>query len=314
MAEETIRDLVDTFDNTEEQVRNFLNRISDEEAVQKNKDFDTENWDSLNTVVAFFSLPDNIFDSMKELVIQELIRESNDPAFLNSVAYSIKKDNITADQLTDELKEVDKIIDEYENEILTPTKKEFLKRIIYGVYTVILRNEFKDDDKIIVPIETCRENAKIPKYAHTTDAGVDFYSTDDYVIAPGETVMIPTGLKMAIPEGYALLIQPRSGLSKKTKLRICNVPGLVDSGYRDEIVVLIENIEPKVKNIIGDYDSFGKYRIDGVEYGKDYIIEKGMRFAQGRFVKVPTAIFKEVDEVGSIGENRGGGFGSSGEK
>lgn len=83
-------------------------------------------------------------------------------------------------------------------------------------------------------------------------------------------------------------------------------------GYRDEIGVLIENTEPKIKNIIGDYDSFGNYKIDGVEYGKDYVIEKGMRFAQGRFVKVPTAIFKETNDVRSIGEDRGGGFGSSG--
>ena len=305
MAEETIKNLIDSIDNAEEEIQNFLSKITSE-------GFDTQDLGDMTTIAAFFSLPDDLFDGLKEHVIQEIIRECNDPAFLNNISYSIKKDNITADQLTDELSGIEKIIDEYESEVLTPNKKEFLKRLMYGMYNIILQNEFRDDDKIIVPIETCRENAKIPRYAHVTDAGVDFYSTDEYVIAPGETVLIPTGLKMAIPEGYALLIQPRSGLSKKTKLRICNTPGLVDSGYRDEIGVLVENTEPKIKNIIGDYDSFGNYKIEGVEYGQDYIIEKGMRFAQGRFVKVPIAIFKETNDVRSIGEDRGGGFGSSG--
>jgi dUTP pyrophosphatase len=305
MAEETIKNLIDSIDNAEEEIQNFLSKITSE-------GFDTQDLGDMTTIAAFFSLPDDLFDELKEHVIQEIIRECNDPAFLNNISYSIKKDNITADQLSDELSGIEKIIDEYESEVLTPNKKEFLKRLMYGMYNIILQNEFKDDDKIIVPIETCRENAKIPRYAHVTDAGVDFYSTDEYVIAPGETVLIPTGLKMAIPEGYALLIQPRSGLSRKTKLRICNTPGLIDRGYRDEIGVLIENTEPKIKNIIGDYDSFGNYKIDGVEYGQDYVIEKGMRFAQGRFVKVPTAIFKETNDVRSIGEDRGGGFGSSG--
>ena len=305
MAEETIKNLIDSINNAEEEIQNFLSKITSE-------GFDTQDLGDMTTIAAFFSLPDDLFDELKEHVIQEIIRECNDPAFLNNISYSIKKDNITADQLSDELSGIEKIIDEYESEVLTPNKKEFLKRLMYGMYNIILQNEFKDDDKIIVPIETCRENAKIPRYAYITDAGVDFYSTDEYVIAPGETVLIPTGLKMAIPEGYALLIQPRSGLSKKTKLRICNTPGLIDSGYRGEIGVLVENIEPKVKNIIGDYDSFGNYKIDGVEYGQDYIIEKGMRFAQGRFVKVPTAIFKETNDVRNIGEDRGGGFGSSG--
>ena len=305
MAEETIKNLIDSIDNAEEEIQNFLSKITSE-------GFDTQNLGEMTIIAAFFSLPDDLFDGLKEHVIQEIIRECNDPAFLNNISYSIKKDNITADQLTDELSGIEKIIDEYESEVLTPNKKEFLKRLMYGMYNIILQNEFKDDDKIIVPIETCRENAKIPRYAHVTDAGVDFYSTDEYVIAPGETVLIPTGLKMAIPEGYALLIQPRSGLSRETKLRICNTPGLVDSGYRDEIGVLIENTEPKIKNIIGDYDSFGNYKIDGVEYGQGYVIEKGVRFAQGRFVKVPIAIFKETNDVRSIGEDRGGGFGSSG--
>ena len=305
MAEETIKNLIDSIDNAEEEIQNFLSKITSE-------GFDTQDLGDMTTIAAFFSLPDDLFEELKEHVIQEIIRECNDPAFLNNISYSIKKDNITADQLIDELSEIEKIIDEYESEVLTPNKKEFLKRLMYGMYNIILQNEFKDDDKIIVPIETCRENAKIPRYAHVTDAGVDFYSTDEYVIAPGETVLIPTGLKMAIPEGYALLIQPRSGLSKRSTLRICNTPGLIDSGYRGEIGVLVENTEPKIKNIIGDYDSFRNYKIDGVEYGQDYIIEKGMRFAQGRFVKVPTAIFKETNDVRSIGEDRGGGFGSSG--
>ena len=141
---------------------------------------------------------------------------------------------------------------------------------------------------------------------------MDIVSPAEYTIAPGETIIIPTGIKVAIPDGYALLIQPRSGQSAKTKLRIANTPGLIDSGYRDEIGVIIENIEPPFKDIDYEFDNNGEIHIKSILHGQSYTIAAGQKFAQMRLVQVPHAQFLAVENVGEIGENRGGGFGSTG--
>ena len=141
---------------------------------------------------------------------------------------------------------------------------------------------------------------------------MDLYSPEEYTIYPGETKIIPTGIKCALPKGYAFLIQPRSGMSVKTKLRIANTPGLIDSGYRDEIGVIVENIEPPFKDIEYDFDDNGEIYIKSILHGNSYTIHKDERFAQMRLVAVPTAALYEVDSVGEIGENRGGGFGHTG--
>ena len=88
-------------------------------------------------------------------------------------------------------------------------------------------------------IEKYREDAVIPTYAHEGDAGMDLYAAEDVIIAPGTSVLVPTGLKMAIPVGYEVQIRPRSGVSLKTALRIPNSPGTIDSGYRDEVNVIM---------------------------------------------------------------------------
>ena len=164
---------------------------------------------------------------------------------------------------------------------------------------------------IQIPCEIINGNLP-PQYAHETDAGMDIVSPAEYTIAPGETIIIPTGIKVAIPDGYALLIQPRSGQSAKTKLRIANTPGLIDSGYRDEIGVIIENIEPPFKDIDYEFDNNGEIHIKSILHGQSYTIAAGQKFAQMRLVQVPHAQFLAVENVGEIGENRGGGFGSTG--
>ena len=166
---------------------------------------------------------------------------------------------------------------------------------------------------IYIPCELS-EGVSLPTYAHDTDAGLDIYSPQEYTIGPGETIIIPTGIKMAIPDGYAILIQPRSGQSAKTKLRVANTPGLIDSGYRDEIGVIVENIEPPFKDIDYEFDDNGEIHIKSILHGEAYTIAEGQRFAQMRLVQVPKAIFTEVASVGEIGEDRNGGFGSTGLK
>lgn len=157
-------------------------------------------------------------------------------------------------------------------------------------------------------IEKCRDNAMIPTYAHDGDAGMDLYSCEDIIIKPGEAKLIPTGIKMAIPYGYEVQIRPRSGISLKTTLRIPNAPGTIDCGYRDEVNVIIYNASSRE-----DATPENPFTLQdkGCKHGT-YIIRKGDRVAQMVFAKVEYADIKVVDSVADIGQNRGGGFGSSG--
>jgi len=157
-------------------------------------------------------------------------------------------------------------------------------------------------------VEVCREGAVLPKYARPGDAGMDVCAAEEVIIRPGETVIIPTGLKLAIPEGYEIQVRPRSGISYRTPLRLSNSPGTIDSGYRDELGIIMTNTSP-----VCCCDEERTFSIDskGNEEGT-YIIRKGDRVAQIVLQKVPRMRFTVVESVSDIGNDRGGGFGSTG--
>ena len=142
-----------------------------------------------------------------------------------------------------------------------------------------------------VSIQYTRNHPKAvePRYAKPGDAGFDLSSVEYYRILPGETTLIDTGLAFAIPEGFELQIRPRSGRSLKTKLRVANAPGTIDSGYRDTVKVIVDNtgIEP-------------------------IHIAPFERIAQGVLQRVPKAVFEEVDELDET-ERGKDGFGSTGD-
>lgn len=167
-------------------------------------------------------------------------------------------------------------------------------------------------NNVEVFLEICREGAVVPKYAKQWDAGMDICAAEDVIIKPGETVVIPTGLKMAVPEGYEVQVRPRSGISLKTPLRISNSPGTIDSGYRDEIGIIVTNTSAIAYNK-DTFSSADEFTIDskGNKQGA-YKICKGDRVAQIVLQHVPRIQFKVVDSVGEIGGDRGGGFGSTG--
>ncbi|MCR5061338.1 MAG: dUTP diphosphatase [Saccharofermentans sp.] len=162
-------------------------------------------------------------------------------------------------------------------------------------------------DRIKLMIEKCREEAVIPKYANDGDAGMDIYAACDVIINPGESKLIPTGLKMAIPYGYEVQIRPRSGISYKTPLRIPNAPGTIDCGYRDEVNVIMYNASVRDDSGIEPFTLNNKGCLHGT-----YKICKGDRIAQMVIAKVEYCDPVIVDSVADIGENRGGGFGSTG--
>lgn len=145
-------------------------------------------------------------------------------------------------------------------------------------------------ENVEVFVEICREGIQIPSYAREGDAGMDVRAAETVVIAPSKTVLIPTGLKVAIPDGFEIQVRPRSGLSLKTPLRVANTPGTIDAGYRDEVCIIMQNMSPDTA----------------------FTVEKGERVAQFVLQRVPAIQFKQVESVKDIGNNRGGGFGSTG--
>ncbi|KIV74586.1 Deoxyuridine 5'-triphosphate nucleotidohydrolase [Bacillus mycoides] len=148
--------------------------------------------------------------------------------------------------------------------------------------------------KLRMKIKRLNESVELPKYAKPGDAGFDLVTAEDTIIWPGETKIVPTGLAFEISPGYELQVRSRSDMTRNTKLRV--VLGTVDSGYRGEIGVLVDNNErPLGANI------------------KAYVIERGTRIAQGVIASVETAHFVEVDELAE--SQRGvNGFGSTGVK
>ncbi|HEY3530923.1 MAG TPA: dUTP diphosphatase [Nocardioides sp.] len=129
----------------------------------------------------------------------------------------------------------------------------------------------------------------LPAYAHPGDAGADLMTTVDVTLAPGERAMVPTGISLALPEGYVALVHPRSGLAARHGLSIVNTPGTIDAGYRGEIKVLLVNHDPS----------------EPVE------LKRGDRIAQLVFQRFERAVFTEVDALPE--SVRGiGGYGSTG--
>lgn len=264
----------------------------------------------LDMFESLMALSDEDFEQLKPSFLQ-LFRETiNEEESKKEILAMIVGENYTPARL--ELDYTTAIEALNTIDFLSQAKIDFLKEV-----TTLSINKIREymgiaESVVTIPCEVC-EGIKIPSYAHETDAGMDIYSPSEYTIGPGETVIIPTGIKVAIPEGYALLIQPRSGQSVKTKLRVANTPGLIDSGYRDEIGVIVENIEPPFKDIDYEFDDNGEIHIKSILHGEAYTIAEGQRFAQMRLVRVPKANFVEVSSVSGVGEDRGGGFGSSGQ-
>jgi len=141
---------------------------------------------------------------------------------------------------------------------------------------------------IELPFRRLRDDAVVPVRAYDGDAGLDLTACDRVELAPGERTLVGTGLAVAIPEGYAGFVQPRSGLAAKNGLTIVNTPGLVDSGYRGELKVILLNTDER----------------------HPFVVEPGMRIAQLVVLELPDVDPVEVDEL-PASERGVRGFGSS---
>lgn len=167
-------------------------------------------------------------------------------------------------------------------------KNEFDLKELTIMLEAVCENFIKDR-KVEIKIKKMDDSVIIPKYQRVGDSGFDLAANESATIAPGETKLISTGLKFQIPEGYEMQVRPRSGMSVKTKFRVANSPGTIDSNYLGEVKIIAENIGHR-----------------------PIFIEKGDRIAQGVICPVYEAKFVEEEFTET---NRGeAGFGSSGVK
>lgn len=269
-----------------------------------------EGVDGISTLLA---LPEEQFSILAPAILLEIDKSLNNISDKMLLVRSLNASGLKAEDLTAAFSEITELIDEKLTTI-PRIKRDFVKRIIGMLCNAVVDTEGIAKKTIQVPIELCHKDAKIPTYAHLTDAGADIYSPEDFTINPGETKLIKTGLKVAVPVGYELQIRARSGISLKTKLILGNGIGTIDPSYREELGIILENIEPKITNIDYDFNEKGEIQIKSIEHGRSFSFSKGDRIAQLVLNEVPKAIFYEVEKVEGIGEDRKGGFGSSGLK
>jgi dUTP pyrophosphatase len=147
--------------------------------------------------------------------------------------------------------------------------------------------------RVSVPLRRLDPNLPVPSYAHPGDAGADLHAATDVTLAPGERALVPTGVALALPDGYVGLVHPRSGLAARHGITIVNAPGTVDAGYRGEVLVNLVNLDPR----------------------EDFTVHRGDRIAQLVVQQVALADFLEVDSLedtsrGDTGHGASGGFGN----
>lgn len=263
---------------------------------------------SIDAIAVLLSMDDAQFELVSPGILDSFLRSLNTTNARLMLAQSINATGSTAESVQNEflqlVNEIDIITD------LTAPKRDFLKKLLHGINTAISETEGIAKRYIQIPFVKCHPDAKMPEYAHPDDSGMDVYAVDDYVIHPGETKLIPTGIKMAVPNGYEIQIRPKSGRALKTKMRIANSIGTVDAGFRGELQVIIENIEPPIKDITYDFDDNGRPIITSILRGSDMTIGKGEKFAQLVLMEVPKAVLFQVESLDDT-ERGNGGFGST---
>ena len=231
-----------------------------------------------------------------EATFSESLRAKDTADTVENILLSLDKEGCS---LNDAVETQKQMLEGIANRILairqanpTPAKSE-LCDIVYSYiesYIALICSTMSTRTHVNLFVELCRENAKLPLRAHETDQGADIFAAED-IDLPAHSFgnMVPTGLKFIIPPGWAVAIRPRSGMSRKTPLRISNSPATIDETYRGEVMVL--------------FDNFGD---------KPFHISAGDRIAQFILEKNYRADFIQIDNVPSDTERGTGGFGSSG--
>lgn len=245
--------------------------------------------EGIEAFAALLEMSDEDFEHMKPIMLEELEKGFNNSNDKYNLALAFNMSGKSAHELDVMFRQV---IDNIDTEFgkYNESKRGFLKQVIGMLVNSIETGKGLHNRIIRIPIELVHPDAKLPTYAHEGDAGCDVYCLDDYTLEPGSTTLIPLGFKVAIPAGYELQMRPRSGTSLRTKMRVSNAPGTIDSNYRGEVGVIFDNI--------GD---------------NTFYFAKGQRVAQMVLNEVPVGSFYQVANINDFASDRGaGGFGSSG--
>ena len=241
-------------------------------------------------IESFFKVmmaPDEDFDNNYEALLKSVELSSKSRVVQQNMLANISEVPIVDEEA--EVQELERMLAEIdEDSDLSENKKNVLKTFLRNVGELAIDLRKNPRERINVGIFRINENAKIPTYANPSDAGADIYASEDIVLEPNSTTLVPTGIKVDIPAGYALFIYPRSGMSYKTKIRVANSVGVIDHLYHEEIKIIMDNT--------------------GEE---SYAIKAGDRIAQMILMPVPMIKFEETTT--DLSNNGRSGFGSTGQ-
>lgn len=254
--------------------------------INKLKESDSTSADMFAPFEELLNLPDEEFDKTYPSFKSELEKLLTGPE-IDKIIYDSAKTAGYAD-IEKEKEALEEMLKEIaDDDSLSENKKDLLITIFKTTINRGFTYMANPRERISVKILKMNDDAVIPSYAHDTDAGADVYSCEDITIEAGETKLVHTGLKFEIPSGYEVQVRPRSGNSLKTKIRIANTPGTIDSNYRGELGVIVDNTGTEPINIT-----------------------KGFKIAQILIAPTPMMEFTVVDKLAN--SDRGeGGYGST---
>jgi dUTP pyrophosphatase len=258
-----------------------------------------------------FALDDDTFNTIAPLVLETLKEAYADPNEKLLLISALNAEGMYAEEFTEKIGQLGEQLKEEFRGKISDNKINFLLSALATLTNVVNETQGAAKKIVQVPIKQLKPDAKVPQYAHVGDGAVDLYTPIDFTLAPGEQKIIPLGFSLDLPNGYGALIQARSGLSAKTKLRIANAPGLIDSGYKGEVGVIVENVDSPVKDLEVEYKEDGTPILKSVLFGSEISFSKGDRIAQMRLVETPNILFTKTLDL-QESERGKGGFGSSG--
>lgn len=248
--------------------------------------------EDIEDFISILELPDEVFDTIYGQIKDKINTIYTSSEFRNKIIQSYKTTPEIAVNVEEDLAEVHKLMSDIKEEPgLSENKKELIISVIENSLLKVLEIYKNPRSRVNIKVKKLHPDAIIPTYAHDLDAGADVCAIEDVVLKPNQTgVIVKTGLAMEIPAGWEIQVRPRSGMTHKTKLRIGNAPGTIDSCYRGEIGVIVDNI--------------GNLSVK---------IEKGQKIAQLVLAETPMMEFTVVEDISETDRNENG-FGSTGEK
>ena len=252
----------------------------------------------IKMIEQLLQLEDSVFDASRELIekrILETLSGAEGEKSIHATAEAFRQEGYSRMETAQALETLKEnfvnLMESFKEKASSEEKKKFLDKIktsTAAYFNAVL--PVYEAEHPTISIQLLRDGAKVPTYAHRGDQGCDLYLPEDITIEPNARgVIIPLGIAVAIPAGWALAIRPRSGLSHKSTLRISNTPGTIDTSFKDEVGVIVDNLSNSPLNL-----------------------KAGDRIAQFILEKNYQADFEIVENVKAIGEDRGGGYGSTG--